>query len=322
MNRCVIFGGAGFLGSTLARRLAASGKFEEVVIADLLPFPGKLPPGMRFVPCDVRSPIARHVVAQRARWIFNLVSVPRAPGEESNDDRETTLFGAQNISEFAAQIGCPNVFFRSSPEVYGTSEGAIDENHRLNPVSAHGLVNLAAELTHEIWQKSGAERRLVVLRPAWIYGPGGRGPAAQVVRAIRRGLFVFPGPRTHRKSYAYVEGVVESIEFLMDRKEPLLICNYAETPTETVETLVKAVRRTSGLQMLQISLPNAVAAPLVGLLRVAMLGRCRLRAGHVRSLAQSSWILPTRLQELGFRFRYEFARSLDHWRRNAPEEFR
>ena len=63
-----------------------------------------------------------------------------------------------------------------------------------------------------------------------------------MIRAVRRGYFVFPGDRTVRKSYAYVEGLIESIDFALSSSEPYVLYNYVERDTETLDELVRAVQ--------------------------------------------------------------------------------
>jgi len=40
--------------------------------------------------------------------------------------------------------------------------------------------------------------------------PGDPGNILRMIRAIKRGYFIFPGSRTVRKSYGYIEGLLDS----------------------------------------------------------------------------------------------------------------
>jgi len=40
-----------------------------------------------------------------------------------------------------------------------------------------------------------------------------------------------------------------------------------------------------------------------------------------RATTPVSWIDPAKLKQLGFEFRYDFARALAHWRSLAPTDF-
>jgi len=138
MTRCIIFGGSGYIGSMLARGLAESGSFGEIVLADLHPLPGPLPPRIRFVPCDIRGPIAPHVVAADAAWIFNFATAHPARGRGTQEYFDTNLYGARNVCAFAERIGCPNLFFASSTAVYGPAAGPAHEDTPKYPETKSG----------------------------------------------------------------------------------------------------------------------------------------------------------------------------------------
>jgi nucleoside-diphosphate-sugar epimerase len=72
------------------------------------------------------------------------------------------------------------------------------------------------------WQKAGEDRRLVICRPGVVYGPGDPGNVLRMIRAIQSGLFVLPGKRDVRKSYAYVYGLVDSFAFTISLLNSLI----------------------------------------------------------------------------------------------------
>lgn len=300
MNRCVIFGGSGYIGSMLARGLAESGSFAEIVLADLQPLPGPLPPHTRFVPCDVRGPIAPHVVAPDAAWIFNFATAHPAPGRTTPEYFDTNLYGARNVCAYAERIGCPNLFFASSAAVYGPTTGPVHEDTVKYPANPFAASKVSAELIHEVWLKSAPGRRLIVVRPGRVYGPGARGEIDAMIRGLRRRVLVLPGTATDHRSFAYIYGLLESFEFALARRDPLLVFNYAEPVTATLTTLAGQLRQFLGTRALIVPMP----APLA----------------H-RLTTPSPWIEPAKLKQLGFEFRYDFLRSLAHWRSLAPADF-
>ena len=321
MSRCVIFGGTGYIGSMLARGLAESGSFGEIVLADLKPLAGPLPPRTRFVPCDVRGPVAPHVVAGDAQWIFNFAAVHREPGHAPQEYFDTNLYGARNVCAFAEQVGCPNIVLTSSIAVYGPTHGPTHEDAPKYPATPYGVSKLCAELMHETWVKSAPGRRLIVVRPGVIYGPGDPGNILRMIRAVKRGYFFFPGSTAIRKSYGYIYGLLESFEFAMGRSEPMLVYNYVEAETETIGNLAQLIRQTVGSKAPTISLPIGLLAPAAAVVQKLTGGRSPIHPVRVRKAATETWIVPAKLKQLGFPFRFDFATSLAHWRSLAPQDF-
>lgn len=321
MSRCVIFGGASHLGSMLARRFASSGRFDEIVVADLKPLHGLQPESIRFVPCDIRGRIAPHVVATGADWIFNFAEVHREAGHRPEEFFDTNMAGAQSVCDYADTIGCRNIFFGSSVAVYGSSNGPLAEDAPKRPDSRYGFTKLAAELMHEVWVRSGPARRLVIMRPAPIHGPGGWDDVNRLIRSVKRGYVLLSGSSKIRRSYGYIFGAMESIEFVMERHDPSLTYNYAEAVTETIGDQVRIIRSLLSSRAAAIPLPTWMFGPMSHTVQAITRGKRGRTRGKVHENATEQWIEPQRLKELGFEFRYDFTRSLAHWRQQAPEEF-
>ena len=321
MNTCLILGGAGYIGRNWARRLAAHQWFDEIVAADLRPPSGELPAGVRFVRCDVRLPLAAQLGELHPRWIFNFAAVHREPGHEAAEYFDTNLAGARNACAYAEATGCANLFFTSSIAVYGPTQGATTETSPLYPQTPYGISKHAAELIHEGWQRAGSGRRLLVCRPGVIYGPGDPGNILRMIRAVRGGYFMFPGSRATLKSYGYIEGLLDSFEFMMSGLEARATFNYVETETEPLGRLVELIQSHLGKKIPTLTVPMPALETAAALMQLVTGGRSSLHPVRVRKAATSTHIVPEVLRKAGFEFRFGFERSLEHWSRQAPEDF-
>jgi nucleoside-diphosphate-sugar epimerase len=316
----IIFGGTGYIGVRLAAHLRSRG-WGHVLLADIKPPTVQLPAGVEFALCDVRHRIVQQIGARSAVWLFNFAAVHREPGHEFREYFDTNLPGARNVCAYAEAIGCVNILFTSSIAVYGEITGPTDEGVRTYPDTGYGISKLCAELIHERWRAEGEGRRLVVVRPGVVYGPGDPGNILRMIRAIQKGIFVMPGDGSVRKSYAYIYGLLDSMEFMMSRSESSLCYNYVERDTESLADLAKSVASELGIRRPTLRIPRRV---LVGIARIAQIfsgGKSPIHPVRVRKAAQSTHIVPAELIRLGFEFRYAFAESLKHWRKIAPDDF-
>jgi hypothetical protein len=142
-----------------------------------------------------------------------------------------------------------------------------------------------------------------------------------MVRAVKRGRFVFPGGRDQRKSYGYIEGLLDSFECMMGRPEACLTFNYAEAQTETIGALVAIIQQYLGRRYPVLTMPLPMLVIAACLAQWLTRGRSAIHPARVRKAALSTHIVPLVLTELGFTFRYGFRASLNDWAAKAPGDF-
>lgn len=316
----IIFGGTGYIGSRLAARLIVRG-WSRVVLADIRVPSGTLPEGIEFAYCDVRNDVASQIGPVLADSMFNFAAIHREPGHEFREYFDTNVPGARNVCAYAEQVGCQRILFTSSIAVYGEITGPTDEAVSAYPDTGYGISKLCAELIHEGWQAADAARSLVIVRPGVVYGPGDPGNILRMIRAIQKGIFVMPGDGSVRKSYAYIYGLLESMEFMMSRSEPYLCYNYVERETACLADLAGYVASELGIRRPRLRIPTQA---LVGIAKIAQIlsrGKSPIHPVRVRKASQSTHIVPRELVRLGFDFRYAFAESLKHWKSIAPDDF-
>lgn len=320
MATCVIFGGAGYIGMHLARHLLATGQFNRVHLADINQ-PIHAPEATSASITDVRKQVPTLLVADTPDWIFNLAAVHREPGHLAHEYFDTNLAGARNVCAYADAVGCRNLFFTSSISVYGPTSGPTTEEARICPTTPYGGSKYPAELIHESWLGRDSIRRLVICRPGVVYGPGDPGNMLRMIRAIKRGYFAYPGSPDVFKSYAYIYGLLESIDFVMQRDERLIVYNYVESPTEPLGELVRQTKSFLGSRAPVFRIPLSLLSPVAAVAQRFLGSNSPIHPVRVRKAGMSTHIVPQVLKNLGFEFRYPFQKSLEHWRSISPQDF-
>lgn len=162
-QRILITGGAGFIGSTLAQRLANNGN-QVTVIDSLVPeFGGNL---YNLKPCaeqirvnysDIRDPYSLQHLLRDIDVLFNLAG--QTSHMDSMSDPYTDLninCAAQlNLLETCRQVNPTiRIVFASTRQIYGSPDYLpVDEFHRIAPVDINGIHKYAAEQYFQLYHK-------------------------------------------------------------------------------------------------------------------------------------------------------------------------
>jgi GlcNAc-P-P-Und epimerase len=311
----IIFGGHGFIGSHLARRLVESGAYARVVSADIADEPRFVTEGVEYVRCDVRETIPADLVAE-ATEIYNLAAVHITPGYEDWEYFWTNVRGATNVCDYARRAGIDTIVFTSSISVYGRSEEPLDEGAQLHPDSAYGRSKLCAERIHHLWRDEVPERRrLIVARPAVVFGYMERGNFTRMAKMLKAGLFVYPGRKTTIKSCGYVRDLVESFLFFLAKAVSTVTYNFSYTERFTTEAICEAFHRVAGYGVPKLVFP--VRPMMAGgwtFEMLAFLGlKTSINRARIGKLIFSTNIVPKILEESGFRHKYDLSEALADW---------
>lgn len=174
MSRYLVTGAAGFIGSTLAKRLIDDG--NKVVTVDNLSTGNinNLPEGIDFIKGDIGDPdIYKKIPKVNFDAIFHIAG--QSSGEISFDDpiydiktnAESTLL----LLKFCMQNNCKRLIFASTMSVYGRkNDDAVKEDEECFPESFYGVAKLASEHYLRIYQQYGIEA--TNLRLFNVYGKG------------------------------------------------------------------------------------------------------------------------------------------------------
>jgi len=310
----VIFGGAGFFGTHLARAMIASGEYGRIVSVDHKPPPDPLP-GVEYVAGDVTRPISVPNPPRGAE-VYNFAAVHTTPGHEDWEYFWTNEWGAINVCNFATEIGAEMMFFSSSIAAYGPTEAPLDESGPFAPTSAYGRSKLIAESIHRMWLNAQPERKLRIVRPAVIFGRGERGNFTRLAGALKGGRFLYPGRDDAVKACGYVGELVRSMLFVRNLPDAEIAYNFAYPQRYTTRDICAAFCAEGGYRVPNMVIPTWLM--LLGGLIFEILSSLGLKTSinrpRVTKLTLSTNIVPRKLMDLGYLFETDIREGLRRWR--------
>jgi len=340
MKTVVIFGGTGFIGVFFTQYLLENKLADKVYLVDIEPVEAKFSEFRKkliaaddritFVKGDVREPLNWFVPAEKVTHIANFAAIHREPGHEDDEYYQTNLLGAENVCAWAEWVGCNNIIFTSSISPYGLSEKVKDERTLPSPATAYGGSKLAAEKIHQIWQaRDDANRRLVIVRPGVVFGPGEGGNVSRLIKAVLHRYFFYMGNKNTRKAGVYVKELCNAMWWVLNRQstsgERVGLFNMSMNPGPSIQEYVNAVCKVAGVKRLVPSVPYRL------LLSVAYVMDAFTRPlgikhpfspVRIKKLVRSNNILPSYLIQNGYEYRYTLETALADWRKSCPEEWK
>ncbi|KQV35530.1 NAD-dependent dehydratase [Massilia sp. Root335] len=268
MERILVTGGAGFLGSHLCDRLVASG--ADVLCVDNL-FTGSKAniahligkPTFELMRHDVTFPL--YVEVDK---IYNL-ACPASPVHYQHDPVQTTktsVHGAINMLGLAKRVKA-RILQASTSEVYGDPEvhpQPEDYLGRVNPIGIRSCYDegkrCAETLFFDYWRQH--ELRIKVIRIFNTYGPrmhpnDGRVVSNFIVQALQGKDITLYGDGQQTRSFCYVDDLIDAMVAMMETRDhitgPFNVGNPFEfTMLELAELTLKLTGSKSRLTFLPL----------------------------------------------------------------------
>jgi UDP-glucose 4-epimerase len=222
-SRCLVTGGAGFIGSELVRQVAAAGC--DVTVVDNL-VNGKrenvvevLGDKLRLVVADIRDAVLMRRLLQEVDVVYHLACLGvRHSIHSPEENHEVNASATLALLIRAREAKVRRFVYVSSSEVYGTAQTVpMSEDYPPSPNTVYGSSKLAGDCyTRAFWRTYGFPT--VVVRPFNCYGPRSHheGDSGEVIpkfllRTMAGKPMVIHGDGTQTRDFTYVEDAARGI---------------------------------------------------------------------------------------------------------------
>lgn len=240
--RYLITGGAGFIGSAMARKLSEKG--HEVVVLDNFSR-GKAERldglNVQLMRGDIRDHLDVGNAMINIDCVIHMAYLQGTQTfySEPREVLEVAIKGMQNVLSGCQQWGVPEMLLVSSSEAYQVASVVptpetipLTVPDPLNPRYSYGGGKILCEIMASAWQRTGVLTRLIIARPHNIIGPDMGREHVVPEFCIRMNRLVREYPDAHltipfpiqgtgqeTRSFCHVKDCVDQLELLL-RKVP------------------------------------------------------------------------------------------------------
>ena len=268
LQRALVTGGAGFIGSHLVRSLSDDGldvlvldSSAEAMARNAEPLLGSA--GLELVVGDIRCrETLDRVVRFEADIVFHLAALHFVPSCAAHPDEawSVNVVGTERLLR-ELRAAPPRVFvLASSAAVYGFSDVARREEDAPAPTDIYGRTKVRCEELLADFADSEGEARCVAARLFNVYGPNDTTPhvVPEIITAAAQGTTMRIGNLWPKRDYVFVSDAAEALTRIAVGGGGFDVFNVGTGVPRSVLDLVRAVEGLSRKRIDLISDPARV----------------------------------------------------------------
>lgn len=244
----LITGASGFLGSRIVDLAIETGWKVRAFDRG----PGTRHRDVETILGDIGDLALLRVACEGVTAVVHAAGLAHVFGRSADDSarfNEVNEVGTANVVETALATGISHIVLVSSVSVYGGNQGSrCDESATCSPQNPYAISKWRGEL-RAAEQVAKGKASLTILRFATIYGEGDRGNVAKLIRALNRGVFIWPGTGLNFKSLIYKDDAARACLRVLDRcVSGIEVFNVSDEPrsmSEIVSAICQALGRSS-----------------------------------------------------------------------------
>lgn len=253
MNKILITGGAGFIGSHLTETLVNKG--EEVIVLDNLLRGNKIPKNIlkqiKFIKGDVIDKETVFRAAEGCDYIYHLAAILGVDvvADNPTETMEVEVMGMKNVGD-AALINKAKIIYASTSGIYGHNaiEQSVTEDIMVDPRTSYAMAKRYNELyLAALHEEKGLD--CIALRYFNVYGPrqDNRMVTPRFIEQALSGnpLTVF-GNGQQTRDFTHIKDTVKATILAGEKVNGFQIFNVANEKEATILELAEKIVKVTG----------------------------------------------------------------------------
>lgn len=265
-RRILVTGGTGFVGSHLARALAAGG--HDVVACGRNPYRVPFPPeGPRFARVELTDPTRLREMIADSDLVYHCAALAAPWGAQSDFER-ANMDGTRHVVDACLESQIPRLVHVSSTALQ------FDFQDQLNVREEEPLANPFA--CHYAWSKAEAEAivrnghqqglNAVIVRARALFGEGDNSLLPRFLRAADQGRLRVIGSRDTRIDLTHIDNLVLALIQAAERGQPGRTYTVTNDDPVKLWPFLEEILRQTGRTVALKSIPRSWALRAAGLL--------------------------------------------------------
>jgi len=239
IKNILITGSSGFIGQNLQKYLRPFYKLEALSIRYF--------PGQKF---DLVEDVIIHLGGK----VHDLKKLSK-PSEYYDANFELTK---QLFNSFLDSDTSVFIFMSTVKAVADSVECILDETFIPNPKTTYGKSKLAAE-SYILNHKLPIGKRIYILRPCMIHGPGNKGNLNTLFNFVKKGIPYPFGKFENKRSFASVDNLCFIVnEIIQNKNIKSGIYNIADDETISTNELVSLIGKIINKNIILLKLPKVL----------------------------------------------------------------
>lgn len=309
----IVTGSSGFIGGSLVAHLRKIGR--PVVGLDRA-----AEPATDSLRCDLTAlDEDAFDVTPRPSTIIHLAALSKEPGSPWRDYFANNAEATRRLCRAAERAGVQNIIFTSSMMAFAAGPWRRAENDFLDADTAYGCSKLQAEEILRTWQAGEAVRRLRIVRPGVVFGPGDQGNMRRLIHGLSRRRFAYIGRQDTVKSCIYLKDMLRLLVHLIDDDGPHDTYHAVYPQPTTIRDIVDAINQAWGWHRRPPTVPYRLA--LAAATPFGLIDPLGVRFGvhprRIQKLHLDTNISSDRLADIGFAQQYSLPEAFADWRQEC-----
>lgn len=218
-------GATGFIGERLALDLADAGSTVHVLHRPTSYTRPLRHPRIRLFEGNILDPESVARAVRGCERVYHLAAFAGVKARRRRDVWERNVIGTRIVVQTALTENVERIVYVSTAGVFRPiPDGRIDEGTVSNSefCTEYERSKIAAE--KEVMEAARRSRRIVIVNPSRVYGPGRMSPSNSVTRIIKLYLegkwHIVPGNGSNIGNYVFIDDVVAGMKAAMTKGKP------------------------------------------------------------------------------------------------------